>query len=231
MFENDAWPIDIAVADYMRNSAVRLAADAPKEARSVDGYALEEKSREKQAELNIPGLYVDISADGEAVGEGIVWGLAREPLTITAPSGDKWSLQIRKRVYELPYTIKLRDFIKEDHPGTAMARRYMSDVTRIDGDLQEDVRIRMNHPLASGQYTFYQASFGPQEGDPPGTPPYTVLAVWKRPLLAGDWPLFACFTVALGLVIHFVMGLVRYFKREALHEARRAAKEQTPAEA
>ena len=214
-FENTAWPFEISVTGYARNSAVEVIKPWQTNMRVIDGYILNRLEPKMEAEANIPGGYVEVKANGgQGLGEGIVWGFARQPLTITDPEGDKWSLKMRKRIYHLPYSIKLRKFIKEDHPGVSMAKRYMSDVTKVEGGLEEDVRIRMNHPLSSGEYTFYQASFGPNAGDPPGTPVYTVLAVWKRPLMAGQWPLVSCITVAVGLLVHFIMKLSAYFKRE-----------------
>ncbi|MFP6872840.1 MAG: cytochrome c biogenesis protein ResB [Verrucomicrobiales bacterium] len=231
VFENTAWPFAISVTRYARNSVVEVVKPWHANIPVIDGYVLDRLEPKMEAEANIPGGYVDIkSKGGQGLGKGIVWGYARQPLTITDLEGDKWSLKMRKRIYHLPYSIKLRKFIKEDHPGVSMAKRYMSDVTKIEEGLEEDVRIRMNHPLNSGEYTFYQASFGPNEGDPAGTPVYTVLAVWKRPLMAGQWPLVACIAVAVGLLVHFIMKLTAYFKREGRRGAQKVSMEDVNAQ-
>ena len=231
VFDNAAWPFEITVSRYARNAIIGTANMAEEDAKVVGGYAVIPQDPSMSAERNIPAAYVEVNARGKGIGEGILWGLARQPLTITDPSGDKWWLNYRKRIYDLPFTVRLREFFKEDHPGVAMARRYMSDVTKIDGEVKDDVRIRMNHPLNAGQYTFYQSGFGPSANDPPGTPVYTVLAVWKRPLMAGQWPLFACITVVIGLLVHFIMKLIQHFDREALRASREARKQrENPAE-
>ncbi|GJM33889.1 MAG: cytochrome c biogenesis protein [Saprospiraceae bacterium] len=69
-----------------------------------------------------------------------------------------------KRV-ELPFALKLRDFILEKYPGTNSAASYASEVTLFDSrnNQQEDIRIYMNHILDHDGYRFFQSSFDQDE--------------------------------------------------------------------
>ena len=66
---------------------------------------------------------------------------------------------------ELPFSLKLRDFIMERYPGTNSASSYASEVTLIDPreGINRDFRIYMNNILNYGGYRFFQSSFDQDE--------------------------------------------------------------------
>ena len=65
--------------------------------------------------------------------------------------------------YELPFKIKLNDFIAEKYPGTEKSySSFMSKVTVLDNS-NFDHEIYMNHILNYKGYRFFQASFDPDE--------------------------------------------------------------------
>lgn len=66
---------------------------------------------------------------------------------------------------QLPFAIKLRDFILERYPGTNSASSYASEVTLIDDrkNIKRDQRIYMNNILDHGGYRFFQSSFDQDE--------------------------------------------------------------------
>ncbi len=67
------------------------------------------------------------------------------------------------KVYELPFSIKLNDFIAEKYPGTEKSySAFASEVTVIDEN-SFDYRIFMNNILNYKGYRFFQASFDPDE--------------------------------------------------------------------
>ena len=67
------------------------------------------------------------------------------------------------KVYELPFSIKLNDFIADKYPGTEKSySAFASEVTVID-DETFDYRIFMNNILNYKGYRFFQASFDPDE--------------------------------------------------------------------
>jgi len=69
-----------------------------------------------------------------------------------------------KRI-ELPFSLKLRDFILDKYPGTNSASSYASEVTLIDPreNINRDQRIYMNNILDHDGYRFFQSSFDQDE--------------------------------------------------------------------
>ncbi len=70
------------------------------------------------------------------------------------------------------FSLKLRDFQMEKYPGSTSPSSYASEVTILDGDLDKDFRIYMNHVLDYKGHRFFQASY---DSDEKGT----VLAINK----------------------------------------------------
>jgi cytochrome c-type biogenesis protein CcsB len=70
------------------------------------------------------------------------------------------------------FSLKLRDFQMEKYPGSTSPSSYASEVTVLDGALEKDFRIYMNHVLDYKGYRFFQASY---DSDEKGT----VLAINK----------------------------------------------------
>jgi hypothetical protein len=99
----------------------------------------------------------------------------------------------------LPFTIRLDHFKAEFHPGTDVAKSFESLVTITTGSLQRQVRIYMNNPLRYKDYTVYQASY---DTDSTGRQ-HSTLAVVKN--FAKILPYLACFSVFLGLALHFLI--------------------------
>jgi len=76
----------------------------------------------------------------------------------------EFTLSYGSKVYNLPFSIKLNDFIGKKRPGTEKVfASYESKVTVIDNNKKRDVRIYMNHVLDHKGYRFFQASFDPDE--------------------------------------------------------------------
>ncbi len=69
-----------------------------------------------------------------------------------------------KRI-QLPFSLKLRDFILDKYPGTNSASSYASEVTLIDPrkNIRRDQRIYMNNILDHDGYRFFQSSFDQDE--------------------------------------------------------------------
>lgn len=65
---------------------------------------------------------------------------------------------------ELPFSLKLNDFIADKYPGTQnVYKAFKSKVDIIDGNSSEPYDIYMNHVLDHKGYRFFQASFDPDE--------------------------------------------------------------------
>ena len=76
-----------------------------------------------------------------------------------------FAIKYGSKVLELPFSIKLNDFIAERYPGTENSySSFASEVTLIDEqEGSYDYRIFMNNILDHRGYRFFQASFDPDE--------------------------------------------------------------------
>jgi len=79
--------------------------------------------------------------------------------------GLDFAFKYGSKVLELPFSIKLNDFIAERYPGTENSySSFASEVTLIDDKNGSfDYRIFMNNILDHEGYRFFQASFDPDE--------------------------------------------------------------------
>jgi len=218
VFTSDELPFDLVVHGRERN-AIPVPAGAPMSAsvkgEEIDGYKLMSMKPAKEAERNLPGMYVSFAASGKAADskpEVILWGGDAAPYTLDR-DGKRWAVKLVKEKWKVPFEIKLRDFHFEYFPGTKKARVYRADVTKIEDGDERDVRISMNKPLRHKGYTFFQSSFGPSGADDKGDQRmYTVLAVMKNP--ADHWPLVALIVAGVGLLIHFLIKLWDYLQKQ-----------------
>jgi cytochrome c-type biogenesis protein CcsB len=76
----------------------------------------------------------------------------------------EFTLSYGSKVYNLPFSIQLNDFIAEKYPGTENSfSAFESKVTVRDSIEKFDARIYMNHILDYKGYRFFQASFDTDE--------------------------------------------------------------------
>jgi hypothetical protein len=209
---SDALPFEIEVHHFLPNARVlpkgpMVAAKTP----VVDGFFLSELPLERDNELNAAGAYVTVVEAGGARREGLLWGLSRQPLTIEV-EGRTFGLELRRERYPMPFTLELDDFVKEDHPGMAMAKSFSSDVTVLEDGSPRPVRIEMNEPLRAEGLVLYQSSWGPPDARP-GEPLFSTFSVVRNP--ADQYPLYACVVIAIGLATHFSRKLARHVRSEA----------------
>lgn len=120
-----------------------------KDMQSSDVLKVVVKSEGKEEELLLVG------SKGQ---QGIPQSFKTENLDFTLFFGSK--------IYELPFDIKLNDFIAERYPGTINNyKAFESKVTVIDKERKNefDARIFMNNILDYRGYRFFQAQFDPDE--------------------------------------------------------------------
>ncbi len=216
-------PFRLVATRYMRNSiptpVARIAPGEEMDAPDYDGFFLAEQRRSKEAEADVPGLYLRAETlNGRTVAESFLFGRDKHPLTFEA-GGKSWAAALRHRRHSMPFSLRLEKFTKDDHPGIAMARAYSSSVVQIDEDGSEvPVLIEMNKPLRSDGLIIYQASYGPPEGVP--GEPYTVLAVSRNPSDRIPWISVA--VIALGLIWTFLDRLFLFLGKERRRAAQGA---------
>lgn len=206
-FASDELPFELVLSDFVPNCS-----PAPKgpmwESRLpvVDGWALRPMPLQTDAENNIAGLYASARDEDGEIGASILWGLERSPWTFES-GGRRWAVTLRHKRYALPWTVRLEDFRKEDHPRMDMAKSFESDVTRIEAGEETPVRIQMNEPMREDGMILFQASWGPQNARP-DDPLFSQFAVVRNP--SDHWPLISCIIIGVGMLVAFLTKLVTY---------------------
>jgi len=216
-FTSPTLPFTLELASFLRNC--RPLPKGPKwtaESPEVGGYALEQIEDALEAEHNVAGLTARFrERAGGSERTDILWGFERYPTTFEV-EGKTWAVHLRHTRYSMPFSIRLEDFRKEDHPGLTMARSFESDVVKIVAGREEAVRIQMNEPLRADGLVLFQSSWWPQDG-PPEARVQSVFSVVRNP--SDYWPLYACIVIGVGLLIAFVPKLLQFGRSQ---EKRRA---------
>ena len=112
------------------------------------------------------GVVLDVTANGETKSINLLGGPGTyAPMEEIKVGGLDVALRFGSRMEQLPFKVKLNDFIAEKYPGTENAySSYESKVTIIDEEQGDfDYHIYMNHILDHKGYRFFQASFDPDE--------------------------------------------------------------------
>ncbi len=120
--------------------------------------------------------------------------------------GKPLQIELRfKRTY-LPFSLHLLEFRHDIYLGTKTPKNFSSRVRLRDPERKEDreLTISMNAPLRYDGETFYQSSFLPGDRG-------TILQVVRNP----GWlmPYVSCAMVALGMLIHFGLHLVKFLQQ------------------
>jgi len=178
----------------------------------IDGVFLREQAVAKEREANIAGCYVTVSTRTGDRFESPLLGAdmrpfskQRQPFTFEV-EGQRYGLDLRRVVFDLPFDVRLDKFQKLDHPGTMTPRDFRSFVTVREARGERQQQIYMNNPLRKDGFVLYQTNWGPQQGG--GPPFYSVFEVSNNP--SDMWPAIACGVIALGLVWHFGSKLRRF---------------------
>ncbi|WP_460218546.1 cytochrome c biogenesis protein [Psychroserpens sp. MEBiC05023] len=112
------------------------------------------------------GLVVDVTANGETKTVNLLGGqYVNGRFEQVNVGGLDIAVKYGSIVKELPFSIKLNDFIAERYPGTTdNFSAFASEVTVIKpNEAPYDYRIFMNNILDEGGYRFFQSSFFPDE--------------------------------------------------------------------
>lgn len=128
-------------------------------------------------------------------------GVVSQPVTVNL-GGLDFHLSFGSVEIELPFSIKLNDFIAEKYPGTETGySSFMSKVT-VNDDKPFDYDIYMNHILDHKGYRFFQAQFDPDEKG-------TVLSVNHD--FYGTWITYIGYTLLyIGLLGIMFYGKTRF---------------------
>ena len=205
-------PFDLELTAYLRNCVPVSANErAPDQHQYIaDGYFLMEKPetpKAEAAELYTAGCYARIiERDGKKSAPFILAGASFQPFSYRL--GDRvFTIDMHKRLWPMPFTLKLDQFTADFHPGTRMPSKFVSKVTRIEGGSEAKATIQMNEPMRYEGLTFFQASYGPF-GAGPGEKMYSVFEIVKNP--ADQWPKYSLIIVAIGMAVTFLIKLASF---------------------
>jgi hypothetical protein len=219
-FEHADLPFDVRVSGFHRNCVVVVEPDG-----GVDGLALRRLAPEtQQAERNSPGMLVTLLGKGAGgtTQRALLHADQSHPWRVRMGAGTGaervYDVDLRRRRWEVPFTLRLEEFTAAYHPGTTRPKEFSSQVTMIEHGTSEPVLITMNQPLRHRGYTFFQSSFEPsrpaltRDGRVVDTPPVSIFSVVKNP--ADTWPLTACGIILVGLTYMMLRKLASHVRAE-----------------
>ena len=211
-------PFQMEVTQFVPNSHLRAVSSRDQNPATMGlGTELFAEPKKKGAgvdsdsKVDMAAVYVTLTsrAGGRPLGTYLVSMLmSGEPDTVRV--GDRmFELALRPKRYYKDYRFTLKDVRKEDYLGTKTPRNYASTVGIVDQtrNVDEEKTIWMNNPLRFANETFYQSGY---HRDTSGVE-YTTLSVVAN----SGWmmPYVSCALVAIGMLAHFLLLLVRFLTR------------------
>lgn len=130
--------------------------------KGVIGY---DASNDYKAKEHTDALTVKLTADGQEKNITLIGrkGLVGQSQTVKIGKID-YTFFYGNKVYNLPFSIHLNDFIAQKYPGTERSfSSFESQVTVQNKSEVFDARIFMNNILDYEGYRFFQSSFDPDE--------------------------------------------------------------------
>ena len=127
-------------------------------------YGIVKLPEEEITEESLDALELEFSTAGQSVVKKIMGGKGRREFSDPFELGGlQFSASYGSKVHELPFSIRLNDFIAEKYPGTERSySSFMSKIT-VEDKRAFDYDIYMNHILDHRGYRFFQSSFHPDE--------------------------------------------------------------------
>ena len=110
-------------------------------------------------------LFLSVTSEGETKKINLIGGkgLVNDPVNLKV-GGLDFYLSYGSKLIDLPFSIKLNDFIANKYPGTEKSfSSFKSKVSVIDQSESFDYDIYMNNILDYKGFRFFQASFDPDE--------------------------------------------------------------------
>ncbi len=163
---------------------------------SVPQFAgLQARALEKEPGANFPGIRIRVEGRDQ---ELVLWGGVERPEILEMPDGSYRFLELRRKRFELPLFMELRDFQRTTYPGTEKPKDFRSLVTvHVSDEVSRPVVIKMNEPFRLNGWTFYQQKF-----DMGADKELSVLQVTRN--FGRVIPYWATGITSLGLAMHFL---------------------------
>lgn len=213
-------PVSLKIHGYVQNAQLQNRAPTDPPARATAGVgtavtlvAIPPVSADN--DVDSTAAFVEPMAGGKSYGIWLASKALGAPQSFTH-EGRTYQITMRHRRQYLPYSVTLKKFSHDKYAGTEIPKNFSSLVHLSNAATREerDVLISMNDPMRYDSKAFYQASFG--KGDT-----LSILQVVENP----GWliPYISCVLVAVGLIIHFTVSLMKSSrKREAARLAQSA---------
>jgi cytochrome c-type biogenesis protein CcsB len=164
-------------------------------------YQFQKKGQAKMGLLTVQATYGDEIESTRLVGKRAQrTGVVKD---ITFKDGTLLKLEYGSKPMELPFQIRLDDFVLERYAGSMSPSSYSSHVTLIDEENNVNLpyHIYMNHILDYKGFKFFQSSYDQDELG-------TVLSVNHD---IGHWPTyFGYFLLIVGLIMNFFDSKSRF---------------------
>jgi cytochrome c-type biogenesis protein CcsB len=114
----------------------------------------------------VAAIMMKLSYKGQSEEIGVLGdkGMIGQPVKATI-SGTEFAVAYGSKVFEIPFSVRLRDFILERYPGSMSPSSFASEVTVIDPvkNVEMPYRIFMNNILNYGGFRFFQSSYDKDE--------------------------------------------------------------------
>lgn len=204
-----ALPFDLELAGYIQN-AIPMAAASMAPTRNepiIDGWYLFSQKPNKESERDTPAIHAKVLGRDGSKGDPFLLPVASyQPFTVTA-EGRTFTVQLNRRIWPLPFQVRLVDARSQIHPNTSRPKSFESDIVRIEDGRESKVFIEMNTPMRYGGYTFFQRTM---TGGMTSSAETTVsgFEVVKNP--SDAWPKYSIIVAGAGLVFHFLLKLVQF---------------------
>lgn len=213
-------PVSLKIHGYAQNAQLRNRAPTDPPARATAGVGtavtlVQLSPVSGDNEVDSSAVFVEPIAGGKSYGIWLASQALGAPQAFTH-EGRTYQIAMRHRRQYLPYAVTLKKFSHDKYAGTEIPKNFSSLVHLSNPATREerDVLISMNDPMRYDSKAFYQASFG--KGDM-----LSILQVVENP----GWliPYISCVLVAVGLIVHFTVSLMKSSrKREAARLAQSA---------
>ncbi len=156
VFKLPDMPFDLEITGYQGFvEPISIDQRAPRNKEpQVDGYFLEEKpdhvdGKAVEDERKTAGCFARILyRNGEKSAPFLLAGASFHPHSVRVDNR-VFIIDMRKRLWPMPFKVQLDKFTADFHPGTKRPAKFISDITRIENGAEAKVRIQMNEPDVS----------------------------------------------------------------------------------
>jgi hypothetical protein len=196
--------LSIHVESYYPNAKAFLRdnqAEAPPHLNASGIAFLRPEKPDKNPQANLPGMVFTLVPGVGDPRKVLLYGGEMNATQIDA-GGTPVALQLRRKRFPLPMTIRLIDFVKEFHPNSNIPKSFSSRIKVLLGDMERETLVRMTQPFRYRHLTFYQASYS----DTGGGPEISTLAVTRN--VGRLVPYAATAITVIGLTVHFLQELL-----------------------